>query len=47
MLDFFKSLRRVPGDHREVFAEFAMVMIFLRAEQTAVKRGQARLRVVR
>jgi hypothetical protein len=47
MLDFFKSLRRRPGDHRGVFAEFAMVLIFLRAEQAAVRRGQARLRVVR
>ena len=47
MTEFFKSLRRGPGDHREVFAEFAMVMIFLRAEQTAGRRVQARLRVVR
>jgi hypothetical protein len=47
MANFFKSLRRTSGDHREIFAEFAMVMIFLRAEQTAVRRGQARLRVVR
>ena len=38
MLDFFKSLRRGPGDHREVFAEFAMVLIFLRAEHMAAKR---------
>jgi hypothetical protein len=47
MLDFFKSLRRGSADHREVFAEFAMVMIFLRAEHMAARRGQARLRVVR
>ncbi len=47
MLDFFKSLRRGPGDHREVFAEFAMVLIFLRAEQLAMRKGKARLRVVR
>ena len=47
MTEFLKSLRRAPGDHRETFAEFAMVMIFLRAEQTAAKKGQARLRVVR
>ena len=46
MTDFFKSLRRGPGDYRDVFAEFAMVLIFLRVEQMA-KRGQARLRVVR
>jgi hypothetical protein len=47
MLDFLKSLRRGPGEHREVFAEFSMVMIFLRAEQVAMKKRQARLRVVR
>lgn len=47
MTEFFKSLRRGPDEHREVFAEFAMVMIFLRAEQTAARKGQARLRVVR
>ena len=47
MLDFLKSLRRGPEDHREVFAEFAMVMIFLRAEHMAAKRGGARLRIVR
>jgi hypothetical protein len=47
MIYFLKSLRRGPGDHRDVFAEFAMVMIFLRAEQMAAKRGAARLRVVR
>ena len=47
MIDLFKSLRRRPEDHRDVFAEFAMVMIFLRAEHMAAKKGQARLRVVR
>ncbi len=47
MLDFFKSLRRTPEDHREVFAEFALVMIFLRAEHVAARKGKARLRVVR
>jgi hypothetical protein len=47
MLDFLKSLWRKPRDHREVFAEFAMVLMFLRAEQLAAKRGRARLRVVR
>ena len=47
MIYFLKSLRRGPGDHRDVFAEFAMVMIFLRAEQMVAKRGAARLRVVR
>jgi hypothetical protein len=47
MTEFFKSLRSRPGDHRDVFAEFAMVLIFLRVEQSAARRGQARLRVVR
>jgi hypothetical protein len=47
MLDFFKSLRRGRDDHREVFAEFAMILIYLRAEQLAAKKGKARLRVVR
>ena len=47
MLDFFRSLRRGPEHHRDVFAEFAMVMIFLSAEHMAVKRGGARLRIVR
>jgi hypothetical protein len=47
MLDFVKSLRRGPGDHREVFAEFALVLVFLRAEHIAANRGGARLRVVR
>jgi hypothetical protein len=47
MTEFFKSLRRKPSNHRDVFAEFAMVLILLRAEQSAARRGQARLRVVR
>ncbi len=47
MLDFLKSLRRGTGDYRDVFAEFAMTVIFLRAEQLAMRRGGARLRVVR
>jgi len=47
MIGFLKSLRRGPEDHRDVFAEFALVMIFLRAEHMAAKRGGARLRVVR
>jgi hypothetical protein len=46
MLDFLKSLRRGPDDHREVFAEFALVLMFLRADQLAMKKGKARLRVV-
>ena len=47
MLDFIKTLRRGADDHREVFAEFALVLVFLRAEHMALKRGKARLRVVR
>jgi len=47
MRDFFKSLRRGARDHREVFAEFAMMLIFLRAEHLATRKGKARLRVVR
>jgi hypothetical protein len=45
MTGFFKSLRRGRGDHRDVFAEFAMTLMYLRAEQ-AVNRRRARLRVV-
>jgi len=47
MIQFVKALRRAPHDHREVFAEFALVLVFLRAEHIAAKRGAARLRVVR
>lgn len=47
MLAFLKSLRRSPEDHRQVFAEFALVLVFLRAEHMAARRGAARLRVVR
>jgi hypothetical protein len=45
MTRFFKSLRRGRGDHRQVFAEFAMTLMYLRAEM-AVKTRRARLRVV-
>jgi len=47
MVEFLRSLRRGPGDHREVFAEFGVQVVFLVAEQLAARRGQARLRVVR
>ena len=47
MVQFLRSLRRVPGDHRDVFAEFAVQMVFMIAEQIAAKKGRARLRVVR
>jgi hypothetical protein len=45
MTKFFKSLRRRRSDHRQVFAEFALMLMYLRAEQ-AVKKRRARLRVV-
>ncbi len=45
MTEFLKSLRRGRCDHREVFAEFVLTLIYLRAEQTA-KTRRARLRVV-
>ncbi len=31
------------NDHREVFAEFAMVLMFLRAEQLAMHKGQGEI----
>ena len=46
MLEFFKTLRRGPGDYRSVFAEFGLILMFLRAERAATRRGAARLRVV-
>ena len=47
MTGFFKSLRRRPGDHRDVFAEFAVLMVFIVAEHLAATRDRPRLRVVR
>jgi hypothetical protein len=47
MIDFFKSLRRGPGDHRDVFAEFAVKLLFLVAAEISARKQQARLRVVR
>jgi hypothetical protein len=47
MLEFFRSLRRRPKAHREVFAEFAVQLLFLIAERMAARKGPARLRVVR
>ena len=48
-MTFFKSLRRGRGthlhDHRQVFAEFALTLMYLRAEMSVRKR-RARLRVV-
>ena len=45
MTEFFRSLRRRRGDHRQVFAEFVLTLMFLKAEM-AVKKRRARLRVV-
>jgi hypothetical protein len=47
MFEFLRSLRQGAADHREVFAEFAVVLVFIVAEQLAARRGRARLRVVR
>lgn len=47
MIEFYRSLRRGPDDHRDVFAEFAVQLVFIVAEQIAAKKGRARLRVVR
>lgn len=47
MLDFLRSLRRGPGDHRAVFNEFAVLMVFVIADHLAASRQRPRLRVVR
>ena len=47
MTEFLKSLRRRPGEHRDVFAEFAVLMVFVVAEHMAATRDRPRLRVVR
>jgi hypothetical protein len=47
MIQFFRSLRRKPGGHRDVFAEFSVKLVFLLAERMAAQRRGARLRVVR
>lgn len=46
MIEFLKSLRRGPGDHRDVFAEFAVKLLFLAAERRIARKRGARLRVV-
>ncbi len=45
MTQLFRSLRRSRCDHRQVFAEFALTLMYLRAEM-AVRTRRARLRVV-
>ena len=47
MLEFLRSLRMRAADHREVFAEFAVLLVFVIAEQVAQAKSEARLRVVR
>lgn len=47
MTDFLRSLRRGRGDHREVFAEFAVHLLFLVAGRMAERRETPRLRLVR
>ena len=47
MLQFLKSLRRGRVDHRAVFNEFAVLLVFVIADQLAAARQRPRLRVVR
>ncbi len=47
MKESLKSLRRRPDDHRAVFAEFAVLMVFVIAEQLANANKRPRLRVVK
>ena len=47
MTKFFKSLRREPDDYRSVFAEFAVLLVFVVAEQRAAAKDRPRLRVLR
>jgi len=47
MIEFFRSLRRGPERHRAVFAEFAVLMVFVVADHLAQAQRRPRLRVVR
>ncbi len=47
MIELIRSLRRRPGEHRDVFAEFAVLMAFVVAEQLVSARHKPRLRVVK
>ena len=47
MLNLFKSLRRGPDDHREIFADFAILLVFVVADHLAAKQQRPKLRVVR
>ena len=42
MIRFLRALRRPPAEHREVFAEFAILLVFAVAEQIAAQRARAR-----
>lgn len=42
MLDLLKSLRRGADDHRSVFAEFAVLMVFVVAEQMVASQAPRR-----
>jgi hypothetical protein len=45
MLNFLRSLRRPPGDHRDVFAEFAVMIVFVVAGQWAGRKDEAGRRI--
>ena len=47
MTEFLRSLRRGRGGHRDVFAEFAVQLLFAMASQMASRREEPRLRLVR
>ena len=47
MIEFFRSLRRSRADHRAVFNEFAVLMVFVIADHLAASRQRPRLRVVK
>ena len=47
MLDFLRSLRVGAAGHRDVFAEFAVLLVFTIGEQLAAAKNEARMRGVR
>lgn len=47
MLNFLRSLRPKPNDHRSTFAEFAVLLVFVVADQLARAKERPRLRAVR
>jgi hypothetical protein len=46
-MEFLRSLRRGPADHRSVFTEFAVLLVFVVAESMMRAKERPRLRVVR